>query len=90
MNKISKDQAKALISKIKSSLPNYYRLNKRIRTKIEREGHVNNLLGRTMVVNKEKPYIGLNALIQSSAAEIMKLGLVNANAAVAAYEKSRA
>lgn len=83
MNKISKDQAKALISKIKSSLPNYYRLNKRIRAKVEGEGYVSTLWGRTQLVNPDKAYVGLNALIQGSAADVMKQGLVNVNEVVA-------
>lgn len=82
MNKITKEQAKGLISKIKSSLPGYYRLNKRIREKIEDCGYVNTLWGRTQYVNKDKSYVGLNALIQGSAADIMKQGLVNVDAAV--------
>lgn len=83
MNKISKEQAKALISKIKSSLPNYYALNKRIRSKIESVGYVNTLWGRKQLVNREKSYVGLNALIQGSAADIMKQGLINVDAVVA-------
>lgn len=82
MNNIPRDEAKALISKIKASLPGYYRLQKRIKQKIEREGHVNTLFGRKQVVNKDKSYVGLNALIQGSAADIMKQGLVNVDAAV--------
>jgi DNA polymerase-1 len=77
-----KAQAKALISKIKASLPNFYRLQKRIKQKIESVGHVNTLFGRKQVVNPEKSYVGLNALIQGSAADIMKQGLVNVDAAV--------
>lgn len=82
MNNISRDEAKALISKIKASLPNFYRLQKRIKQKIEAVGHVNTLFGRKQVVNPEKSYVGLNALIQGSAADIMKQGLVNVDAVV--------
>jgi DNA polymerase-1 len=77
MNKISRDKAKSLISKIKGSLPGYYKLQDRIRNKIEREGYVTTLFGRTQLVNRDKAYVGLNALIQGSAADIMKQGLVN-------------
>lgn len=77
MNKISRDQAKALISTIKSSLPNYKRLNRRIRNKIENVGHVNTAFGRKQVVNPEKSYVGLNALIQGTAADVMKQAAVN-------------
>lgn len=85
MNKISKAEAKELIRKIKQSLPGYYRLNSRIRKKIEAEGHVNTAFGRKQVVDKEKSYVGLNSLIQGTAAEIMKKGLVQANELVTPY-----
>lgn len=74
--------ARALIKKIKSNLPNYYRLMKRVRQKVEEEGYVNTLWGRKQIVNKDKAYVGLNALIQGSAADIMKQGLVNVAEAV--------
>jgi DNA polymerase-1 len=82
MNGMEYDDAKALISKIKSSLPNYYKLNKRIRNKVESEGHINTLFGRKNVVKKDKAYVGLNALIQGSAADVMKAGLVLVDEAV--------
>lgn len=85
MNQISRDEAKSLIARIKSSLPGYWNLNKRIRAKVEDVGHVNTLWGRTNPVNPEKAYVGLNALIQGSAADIMKQGLVNVAEAVAPY-----
>lgn len=85
MNGISREQAKSLISKIKKSLPGYFRLNKRIRNKIEAEGHVNTLFGRRQLVSPDKAYVGLNALIQGSAADVMKQGLVNVNEAVTPY-----
>jgi DNA polymerase-1 len=83
MNKISKEQAKTLIRNIKGSLPGFHRLNKRIRSKIEASGHVTTLFGRKQPVRPDKSYVGLNALIQGSAADIMKQGLVNVAEAVA-------
>jgi DNA polymerase-1 len=71
------EDAKAIISKIKRSLPNYFRLNSRIKKKIEQVGYVNTLFGRKQIVNKDKAYVGLNALIQGGAADIMKQGIVN-------------
>lgn len=82
MNKIDRESAKALIAKIKSSLPKYRPLMSRIRKKVEHEGAVHTLFGRTQRVSKDKAYVGLNALIQGSAADIMKQGLVNVNDAV--------
>lgn len=76
MNGISKGEAKVLIQKIKKGLPGYYRLNERIKKKIKTVGYVNTAFGRKQVVNKDKAYVGLNALIQGTAAEVMKRGLV--------------
>ncbi len=82
MNGMTQDEAKALISKIKASLPNWWHLQKRIRNKVETQGHVTTLFGRKNVVKKDKSYVGLNALIQGSAADVMKQGLVNVDALV--------
>jgi DNA polymerase-1 len=85
MNKIPKDDARALIRKIKSALPGYYKLNRRIKRKIGDEGYINTAFGRRQVVDREKAYIGLNSLIQGIAAEVMKQGLVQANELVVPY-----
>ena len=85
MNQMSKGEAKVLIQKIKKGLPGYYRLNERIKKKIKTVGYVNTAFGRKQVVNKDKAYVGLNALIQGTAAEIMKRGLVDANNAIREY-----
>lgn len=71
------EQAKSIISTIKQSLPNYYRLMKRIRTKIESVGYVNTITGRKNPVSKDKSYVGLNAIVQGSAADVLKEWLVN-------------
>lgn len=85
MNQISKGEAKVLIQKIKKGLPGYYRLNERIKKKIKTVGYVNTAFGRKQVVNKDKAYVGLNSLIQGTAAEVMKRGLVDVNEAVKEY-----
>ena len=73
---VSKERAKEIIAVIKNSLPGYRKLMKRIRAKIETHGYVNTILGRKNPVNREKAYVGLNAIIQGSAADIMKLAVV--------------
>jgi len=78
-------EARSLIKKIKSSLPGYGRLTRRIKEKVEASGFVTTIMGRVNPVNPEKAYVGLNALIQGSAADIMKQGLVNVAEAVAPY-----
>ena len=75
-------QARGLISNVKGHLPNFNRLNRRIRNKIEDVGCVHTLWGRQQIVPKDKSYVGLNALIQGSAADIMKQGLINVDEAV--------
>lgn len=85
MNQISKTEARDLIKKIKKGLPGYYRLNSRIRKKIETVGYVNTAFGKKQVVDKEKAYVGLNSLIQGTAAQIMKKGLVRVHEATAEY-----
>jgi DNA polymerase-1 len=82
MNKIGLEEARDLIAKIKSALPGFRRLQQRVRNKIETVGHVNTIYGRKQVVNRDKAYVGLNALIQGSAADIFKLGVVNVERAV--------
>ncbi len=77
MNKMDIDAARALISKIKHSLPGWGRLTKRIRQKVQADAHVTTLFGRKQPIKKDKAYVGLNALIQGTAADIMKRGLVN-------------
>ena len=78
----SVEAAKSLISAIKTNLPGYPRLNKRIRDKIQAHGYVQTLFGRKQLVSPDKSYVGLNALIQGSAADILKQGLINVAAAV--------
>lgn len=40
--------------------------------------HIETLLGRRLYVPRDKPYVGLNTVIQGNAAELMKLGLIAA------------
>lgn len=77
MNKIPLDEARSLISSIKATLPNYRRLTERVKKKVKMEGHIRTIHGRRLAVPKDKGYVGLNYLIQGSAAEIMKKGLIN-------------
>lgn len=79
MTKLPRDESKALISKIKGSLPGYYKLtNDRIRPKVETTGFVTTMFGRKQIINRDKAYVGLNAIIQGTAADIFKQAVVNA------------
>lgn len=82
---MTREQGTALARNMKDALgPRYRQLNKRIREQIERGGGFVKTLGRrTQHVPPDKAYVGLNALIQGSAADIMKRGLVDVSKAVA-------
>lgn len=70
------DEGRALARDLKKALgPNYSILNKRIRQQVEGHGFVTTLGRRVQYVARDKSYVGLNALIQGSAADIMKKGL---------------
>lgn len=83
MNKMDMAEAKALVATIKSSLPNYKRLMGRVQKKIKTVGYVNTLFGRVNTVPRDKAYVGLNALIQGSAADVMKKGVIEIDKAIA-------
>lgn len=73
------DEGRELARKIKAVLGQPYRvLNQRIKKQIEAHGYVRTLAGRTQHCPHDKGYLGLNKLIQGSAADIMKHGLVGA------------
>lgn len=79
--------ARKVIAEVKSWLPGYDALTNRkygrIPNKIRREGFVSTINGRKQIVNKDKEYVGLNALIQGSAADIFKQGIINVAEATA-------
>jgi DNA polymerase-1 len=81
----SYEPAKKLIGTIKATIPGFVDLEKRVKTKVETHGHVNTIIGRKNVVNPDKSYVGLNALIQGTAAEIMKMGFVAVAKAIQPY-----
>jgi DNA polymerase-1 len=72
-------------NKVKKTLPGYADLagyKGRVRKKIDACGFVTTLYGHKQVISKDKAYIGLNALIQGSAAGIFKDGILATEAAV--------
>lgn len=68
-------QGKALAKRIKANVPGYMKLMKRVRAKIEAHGYITTLDGRRNACSPEKSYVGMSALIQGSAAGVMKLCL---------------
>lgn len=83
MNQITEPQARKLIKSIKAGLPGFYELQKRIRAGVEERGFVRTILGRRVPVSIDKHYVGLNAVIQGSAAEVIKLALARTAPAIA-------
>lgn len=77
---ISKTEAGHLIGSVKDAIPGFHTLQRRLRKKVERDGFVSTLFGRKQPVAKDKAYVAMNALIQGSAADIMKAGFVKATA----------
>lgn len=72
------DEGRALAKNIKGTLGKpYYTLNRRIKAQVNQAGYVRTLAKRTQYCPPGKDYLGLNKLIQGSAADIMKQGLVN-------------
>lgn len=76
--------AREIIAMVKSWLPGYgdlmdrpsrYRRGGRVVNKVMEDGFVSTINGRRQPVNKDKSYIGLNALIQGSAADIFKIAV---------------
>lgn len=81
---LTPQDGREIIAAIKGQLGlPYKRLNRDIKRKIQTKGYVKTLAGRRQRVPREKDYVGLNALIQGSAAEIMKR-------AIAELERRRA
>lgn len=73
-------EASAIKKKVMASIPGFGTWNSglrgRVEGKIKSEGFVRTLLGRKQIVDPDKKYVGLNALIQGSAADIMKKAAV--------------
>lgn len=86
------DDGKALLYDIKGTLgPAFAKLNNRVRQKVQRTGCVTTLAGRRQQIppnaktGRIKDYLGLSAVIQGSAADVMKLGLYNVAQAAPLY-----
>lgn len=73
------DEGRAWAKQIRGFLgPKYRELTDRVKFAVKTRGYVKTMFGRRLYVPKDRDYTGLNYLIQGSAAEIMKLGLVAA------------
>lgn len=72
------EEGRALRKAMEVSLgPNYSRLWGRLRKAVQNRGYVKTIGRRTQIVPKDKSYVALNALIQGSAADVMKQAMIN-------------
>lgn len=72
------EEGRALRRAMESSLGrNYSKLWGRLRTAVTSRGYVKTIGRRTQIVPKDKSYVALNALIQGSAADVMKQAMIN-------------
>ena len=70
-------EGRSLSKRIKGVLGRpYYRLDNDLRNAVAQQGKIRTMGRRALRV--DKPYIALNRLIQGTAADIMKAGLINA------------
>lgn len=70
---LTDDDGRAIISSIKGALGQPFKdLNAALRRKVMTRGYVKTLAGRRQHVARDKSYVALNAVIQGSAAEVMK------------------
>lgn len=77
------EQGRSLATAMKKALnPNYRHLNNEIRKVVEAGMPLKTLRRRAQHIPIDKSYVGLNGLIQGSAADIMKQGLINAEEAL--------
>lgn len=77
------DEGRALRKSMVAALgPRYTALTRRIEQQIKAKGYVTTLGRRVQKVPRDRSYIGLNALIQGSASDILKTGLIRADQAL--------
>lgn len=77
------DDGRKLARDMKSALgDSYYRLNSRLRSRVENGTAIKTVHRRAQHVAPDKSYVALNALIQGSAADVMKRAMVAADEAL--------
>jgi DNA polymerase-1 len=78
-------QGKAVIDGVKASVPGYAKFAKRVRSRVEAHGYVTTMLGRHQALSRDKGYVGIAALAQGTAADVMKEAIVLAAEALARH-----
>lgn len=75
-------KAKLTVMRIKKGIPKVWELQDRLKTRLRIHGYIKNLRGRVLYVAREDDYKVLNALIQSSLADIVKEEMLDTDRAL--------
>lgn len=70
-------EARRIIHRVKDAMPGYRNLQSRIREKVQRVGYLESIMGRKLPIQPDKHYVGVAALFQGSAADVLKQAAVN-------------
>jgi DNA polymerase-1 len=81
---VPEEVAKEIKGAVLNAIPGYWDLYDKLRDHMQCVGFLRTALWRRLDVPKGKPHINLNTIVQGSAAEIMKLGMLAAEAPLAA------
>lgn len=81
---VSTEEAALIKADTLGAIPGYFEFDARVKRAVQMRSfpHVVSILGRRLHVPRDKPYVGLNTVIQGNSAEIMKLGLIAAAPAI--------
>ncbi len=71
-------EGKVLKQSILDAIPGYWELFDAVVTRMKRVGHLRTVTGRRLDVPRGKSHVYLNSIIQGTAAEVMKLGMLAA------------
>lgn len=83
---VSEEAGKEIKGAVLNAIPGYWDLYDKLQAHMKRVGFLRTALWRRLDVPKGKPHINLNTVVQGTAAEIMKLGMLAAEAPLAALD----
>jgi DNA polymerase-1 len=79
-------QGQEIAKAVKSSIPGYAKFAQRVRRKVEGHGYVTTMLGRKQAISRDKGYVGIAALAQGTAADVMKEAILAADAVLPSFD----
>jgi DNA polymerase-1 len=74
--KVSEDEARRFRAQYFAVFPAIKQVQQNTMAHIKRTGYAKTLYGRVRPIQKDKAYIGLNTIVQGTAADIMKVGML--------------